>query len=138
MSALVGIDARIDISADGVSGWTAIPERNNFSISINVDTAEHKIFVATLADAWIEKARTWMAWSGSLDGYYDDADDSIFDAVVAGVVIYLRFYDSVDALTKYWQGAAIMTSVEHATGTDDYATLSVDFEGHGALARVSS
>lgn len=138
MSALVGIDARVDISTDGGSVWNPIPERNNFTISINVDTAEHKVFVATLADAWIEKARTWMAWSGSLDGYYDDADDSIFTTMVAGDTIDLRFYDSRAATTKYWQGSAVLTSVEHSTGVDDYSTLSVDFEGQGALSRVTS
>lgn len=138
MAAIVGIDARVDISTDGGSVWNPLPERNEFSININVDAAEHKVFVATLADAWIEKARTWMAWSGSLSGYYDDADDTIFDTVVQGDVIKLRFYDSMRSPTKYWQGDAILTSVDHSTGTDDFATLSVDFEGQGALTRVSS
>lgn len=136
MAAIVGIDARIDISTDGGSTWTELPERNEFSISINVDVAEHKVFVASLADAWVEKARTWMSWSGSLQGYYDDADDTIFDTVVAGEVVALRFYDSRNTASKYWQGNALLTSVEHSTGTDDFSTLSVDFEGQGALTRV--
>lgn len=137
MAAIVGIDARVDISSNGTD-WTAVAERNEFSISIRVDTAEHKIFVASLADAWSNKARTWMSWSGSLNGYYDDADDTIFDTVVAGEEVYLRFYDSRNASGKYWQGVAILTSVEHSTGTDDYATLSVEFEGQGALERYNS
>lgn len=137
MTAIVGIDARVDMSTDGGSIWTPLPERNEFSINIRVDTAEHKIFVESLADAWANKARTWMAWSGSLNGYYDDSDDTIFDAVVAGEEVMLRFYDSRNAPSKYWQGTAILTTVEHSTGTDDYATLSVEFEGQGALARVS-
>ena len=137
MAAIVGIDARVDLSSDG-SNWTPLSERNEFSISIRVDVAEHKVFVASLADAWSNKARTWMAWSGSLSGYYDDEDDTIFDTVVAGEEIYLRFYDSRNASSKYWQGIAILTSVEHSTGTDDYATLSVEFEGQGALERISS
>ena len=136
MAAIVGIDARVDISSNGAD-WTALAERNEFSISIRVDTAEHKIFVASLADAWSNKARTWMSWSGSLNDYYDDADDTIFDTVVAGEEVYLRFYDSRNASGKYWQGIAILTSVEHSTGTDDYATLSVEFEGQGALERYS-
>lgn len=137
MAAIVGIDARVDISTDGGTIWTAISERNEFSISINVDIAEHKVFVATLADAWVGKARTWMNWNGSLSGYYDDATDVIFDTVVAGLAVKLRFYDSFGrAPTKYWQGDALLTSVEHSTGTDDYSTLNVDFEGLGALTRL--
>lgn len=138
MAAIVGIDARVDFSTDGGNNWDEIPERNEFSININVDTAEHKVFVANLAAAWIEKARTWMSWSGSLSGYYDDADDSIFDTVVAGAVIMIRFYDSRNVSTKYWEGSAVLTSVDHSTGTDDFSTLSVDFEGQGALTRVTS
>ncbi len=139
MAAIVGIDARIDIArtAPGYADWTQLPERNEFSISINVDAAEHKVFVASLADAWVEKARTWMAWSGSLSGYYDDANDTIFDTVVEGEVVKLRFYDSQRDLTKYWEGFAILTSVEHGVNTDDFATLNVDFEGQGALDRIS-
>lgn len=138
MAAIVGIDAKVDFSTDGGNNWDPIPERNEFSININVDTAEHKVFVANLAAAWIEKARTWMNWSGSLSGYYDDADDTIFDTVVAGAVIKIRFYDSRNVSTKYWEGDAILTSVDHSTGTDDFSTLSVDFEGQGALTRVTS
>jgi len=137
MSAIVGIDAKVEISTDGGSVWSEISERNEFSISINVDTAEHKIFVASLADAWIEKNRTWMSWSGSLSGYYDDANDVIFDTVMAGATIQIRFYDTRADLTKYWTGSAVLTSVEHGTNTDDFSTLNVDFEGQGALSRVS-
>ncbi len=138
MAAIVGIDAKIDLSANQGGSWTTLPERNEFTINIRVDVAEHKVFVATLADAWINKARTWMSWSGSLSGYYDDADDTIFDTVVAGSVVRLRFYDSRAATSKYWEGDALLTSVDHSTGTDDYSTLSVEFEGQGALTRVSS
>lgn len=137
MSAFVGIDARVDFSTDGGSTWVPLPERNEFSINIQVDVAEHKVFVATLADAWVTKARTWMNWSGSLSGYMDDADDTIFDTVVAGQTIQIRFYDSRSDLTSYWQGPAILTSVEHTTGVDDFSTLSVDFEGQGPLTRVN-
>ena len=137
MAAIVGINARIDLSSDNGTTWTPIAERNEFSISISVDVAEHKVFVATMADAWVSKARTWMSWSGSLAGYYDDADDTIFDTVVAGQTVKLRFYDDRNVTTKYWEGDAILTSVEHSTGTDDFSTLSVDFEGQGALTRIA-
>lgn len=136
MAAIVGIDAKIEISTDNGVTWTELPERNEFNISINVDAAEHKVFVPTLADAWVSKARTWMSWSGSLSGYYDDADDTIYDTVVAGNTVKLRFYDSRATAAKYWEGSAILTTVDHGTNTDDFSTLNVDFEGQGALSRV--
>ena len=94
MGAIVGIDALILVSDDAGVTWTELPERNEFSISIKVDVAEHKVFVKSLADAWADKKRTWMSWSGSLSGYMDDTDDTIFEKVVAGAQVTLRFYDS--------------------------------------------
>lgn len=138
MAAIVGIDARVDLSTDGGSNWTPLSERNEFTISISVDVAERRPFVASLSDAWVYKARTWMNWSGSLSGYYDDADDTIFNTMKAGNTVKLRFYSSRATTTKYWEGDALLTSVEHGVTTEDFATLSVDFEGVGALTRVSS
>ena len=135
MAAIVGIDGKIQISKDGGSTWVDISERNEYTISLNVDVAEHKVFVQTLADAWIGKQRTWMSWSGSLSGFYDDASDEIFDDVRAGDPVILRFYPSRANTSSYWQGSAILTSVEHAVNTDDFATLNVDFEGDGTLEK---
>lgn len=139
MAAIVGIDAQIDMSTDGptYSSWSMLPERNEFSISISVDTAEYKPFVASLSAAWITKARTWMSWSGSASGYFDDADDTIFDQVVAGTTVKLRFFTKRDS-TDCWEGLAVLTSVDHSVSTDDYATLDVDFEGQGALTRTTA
>ncbi len=138
MAAIVGIDARVDLSTDSGQNWSPLSERNEFTITISVDVAERRPFVASLADAWVYKARTWMNWSGSLRGYYDDADDTIFDTMKTGNVVMLRFYDSRAVTTKYWEGDALLTSVEHGVTTEDFATLSVDFEGVGSLDRVSS
>jgi len=148
MGAIVGVDALVLMSEDNGTTWVPLPERNEFSINIKVDTAEHKVFVASLADAWSDKRRTWMSWSGSLQGYYDDADDTIFDKVVEGAEVLLRCYDSryenlavadvIANVFKYWQGKAILTSIDHGTGTEDFSTLNVDFEGIGKLNRVTT
>ena len=51
MAAIVGIDAKIEISTDDGTTWVEMPERNQFNINISVDTAEHKTFKESLADA---------------------------------------------------------------------------------------
>jgi hypothetical protein len=145
MALIVGIDAYIAFSTNGGTSWTGLAGRNEFSISIQVDNAEGRVFAASLADAWVQKRRTWMSWSGSISGLYDDADDTIFDTMVAGQLVKIRFYPSrydatltnnlPTAITKYWMGDALLTSVEHGVGTDDFATLNVDFEGSGALLK---
>lgn len=156
MAAIVGIDAAILIATEGEStlpswngsawtlgNWSLLPERNELSINIAVDVAEHKPFVATLADAWVGKARTWMDWSGSFSGFYDDADDSIFTTMKAGVVKQCIIFDSratatSGAQTDYWYGAILLTSVDHTTGSEDFSTLDVDFEGSGPLYRSAT
>jgi hypothetical protein len=148
MGAIVGVDALVLMSEDNGTTWIPLPERNEFSINIKVDTAEHKVFVTSLAEAWSDKRRTWMSWSGSLQGYYDDASDTIFDKVVEGAEVLLRFYDTryenltvedvIANVFKYWQGKAILTSIDHGTGTEDFSTLNVDFEGIGKLNRVTT
>lgn len=135
MAAIVGIDAKIEVSTDNGVTWAEMPQRNNFQINIQVDTAEHKTFKASLAEAWKNSARTWMSWSGSMSGYYDDADTTIFDNVVEGAAVKLRFYTSRNSPGKRWVGTAILTSINHTTNTDDFASLDVDFSGNGPLAQ---
>jgi len=123
-----------------VSPWMELPERNEISLSISVDVAEHRPFVASLADAWVGKARTWMDWSGSLSGFYDDADDSIFNTMKAGMAVWMIMFDSraretTGTPSTYWFGKILLTSVDHTTGSEDFSTLDVDFEGAGKLLR---
>lgn len=127
-------------SPDDVSPWQELPERNEISLNISVDVAEHRPFVASLADAWVGKARTWMDWAGSFSGFYDDADDSIFNTMKAGQTVWVVMFDSREVETEstpstYWFGKILLTSVDHTTGTEDFSTLDVDFEGAGVLYR---
>jgi hypothetical protein len=116
--------------------WVQFTERNEVSINISVDVAEHKVFVTSLAEAWVEKARLYMDWSGSLSGYYDDADDSIFTTMKAGIDIWVLIFDSKRDTTKYWLGKCLLTSVDHSTPNEDFSTLETDFEGTGKLYRT--
>ena len=158
MSAIVGIDAAILTAPLGetvlpswdsgtgtwtLGAWTLLPERNELSISISVDVAEHRPFVASLEDAWVGKARTWMDWSGSFSGFYDDEDDSIFTNMKAGLKLQTVIFDSrltavSAAQTDYWFGKILLTSVDHTTGSEDFSTLDVDFEGAGPLYRSAT
>ena len=162
MAAIVGIDAEVlyvpfaDVDGDGALllpiwdsstetwdftpgaadyTWVRIPERNEFSLNINVDVAEHKVFVTSLAEAWVEKARLYMDWSGSLSGYYDDSDDTVFTQMRTGLEIVIVFFDSKRSTSDYWVGKCLLTSVDHSTPNEDFSTLDVDFEGTGKLYR---
>jgi len=66
MGAIVGVDALVLMSEDNGTTWIPLPERNEFSINIKVDTAEHKVFVTSLAEAWSDSEG---AYDLSLDEY---------------------------------------------------------------------
>lgn len=116
--------------------WIQFTERNEVSINISVDVAEHKVFVTSLAEAWVEKARLYMDWSGSLSGYYDDANDEIFTTMKSGADIWVLIFDSKRNTSKYWLGKCLLTSVDHSTPNEDFSTLEADFEGTGKLYRT--
>jgi len=124
--------------------WLQFPERNEFSISISVDIAEHKVFVASPADAWVDKARLFMDWSGSMSGYLDSSTDTIFVNMKAGASLWVIFINSKtndapsdDAEpTQYWLGKIILGSIDMSTPVEDYVTLDVDFSGSGELYRT--
>lgn len=123
--------------------WAIFPERNEFAISISVDIAEHKVFRGSPSGAWVEKARLYMDWSGSMSGYLDNTDDTIFEEMKAGVSLWVLFVDSKseDIPTgdnepdNYWLGKVILGSIDRTTGNEDFASLDVDFEGSGELYR---
>lgn len=126
------------------SPWIYLPERNEVSLSISVDVAEHKPFVTSLNYAWVDKGRTWMSWSGSFSGYYTDSNDTIFNTMKAGQAVWMCMFDSRAVATldtpaipdKAWLGKVLLTSVDHTTGSEDFSTLDVDFDGLDPLYRV--
>jgi len=115
--------------------WEEFTERNEINITVNVDTAEHKVFVANVEDAWVTKARLYMNWNGSISGYYDDANDIIFETMKNGKMVWLYIVNTKEDPTKYWLGSALLTTVDSGIVNEDFTSLDVDFEGSGPLYR---
>lgn len=134
-----------DLSVNnGEYTWNVFPERNEFSISISVDIADHKVFVSSPTGAWTEKARLYMDWSGSMSGYLDNTDDTIFNAMKAGETLWTTFVDSksnditqgaANQPNNFWLGKIVLGTIDRTTPNEDYATLDADFEGNGELYR---
>lgn len=128
---------------DSSYSWVQFPERNEFSISISVDIAEHKVFVEDPSDAWVGKARLYMDWSGSMSGYLDTSNDTIFTSMKAGDDLWVMFVNSKtsdapnddETPAQYWLGQVILGSIDMSTPNEDYVTLDVDFAGSGQLYR---
>lgn len=123
------------VCVDALVYWAGavFTERNDASVSIDVDIAEARPFVANMAAAYAAKTATWKSWTASLSGYYDDTNNAVQNAIRDGTTAQLVIYPSRADLTAYWYGNALVSSVEHGITSEDYSELNAEFEGSGAL-----
>lgn len=107
-----------------------IPSLNSWSL----DMATDKLEVTAFGDANKTYVQGLKDVSGSLAGFWDSADDAIFDAsdATGGVKLYL--YPSSDAPTIYFYGPAWLdASID--VGVNDAVTISGDFAANGSWGR---
>lgn len=110
-----------------------MPERNEATVSWDVDIAEARPFVPTAADAFVAQTATWKSASVSLAGYYDDADFSIIDTAINNTKATLLVYPTRQQTTKYWKATVVINSLEHVINSEDYAELNVEASVDGKL-----
>lgn len=130
MGKILGINALVYI------GGVEVPQRNSWSITVNRELQEARVFQATGASSsWVEQTGGFRSWSGSLEGYYDDGDETLTDAIIAGDgKRALLLYENRSTLSNYWYGVAWF-ELSQNTGVDGFVELSADFTGDGALTR---
>lgn len=86
---------------------------------------------------WRELAEGLRSWSGSTSHFHaEDATvnvDDLYAHILARTSVEVLF-STEQTGDKRWSGTARVTSVEVSAGVEDNVTLSVSFEGTGALA----
>lgn len=132
MAKIVCVDALVYFAG------TILPERNEATVSWDTDVAEARPFVDSLSVAFSDKQPTWKDWSVSLSGYYDDTDDTVVDAAIAGTTDTIIVYPTRANLTNYWYGTAFLASVEQTVTSEDYSELGCEAEGSGALTWINN
>lgn len=127
------------VAVDALVYWngSALANRNETTVSQEVDIAEARPFVSSIANAYATKLPTWKSWKVSLNGYYDDTDDTLQNAIKDGTVGQIVIYPTRDTLTAYWYGNAFASSVENSITSEDYVELNAEFEGSGVLTWIS-
>src|SRR5512142_986965 len=103
------------VCVDALVYWngTALGGRNDASITQDVEVAEAKPFVASMSAAYANKLPSWKSWKATLSGYYDDADETVQNAISAGTVAQLVVYPTRSNLNNYWYGDGFVSSCEH-------------------------
>lgn len=127
-----GKSGQVYISTTGSGTAVPVAALSSWSISL----AKDRVDVTAFGDANKQKVQGLSEVTGSLSGFWDDTEDTPFDASDSadGCKIYL-YPDAANAPTKYWYGPAWLDIGEVAAAVDGAATLSGSFEANGAWAR---
>lgn len=122
-----GKNGVVYLSITGAGAATSIIGLNKWSIDMPTDKVEvtafgasNKAYVAGVPDA-----------SGTLSGFWDSADDNLYDASRStdGVKMYL--YPSSVSPTKYWYGPA-WVDFSLDTGISDSVKVSGGWKANGS------
>lgn len=122
MAKIVCVDALVYLNGD------VLAERNEATVSFDVDIAEARPFVPSPSQAFVHKAATWKDGSISLSGYFSDGEtDDAIDLAIQGGTYSFLIYPRRSVLTQYWKGNVIINSLEHTITSEDFSEL--NFEG---------
>jgi predicted secreted protein len=112
-------------------GSSQVAEVKSWSLEITSDTVDASI----IGTQWRKNQATIKSWSGSLDGFWDDADTNGQGELTAGTTVTLNLYPEGDEEgAKYWSGDAIITSISYSASFDGLVEVTFSFTGNGALS----
>jgi hypothetical protein len=130
MSLVVCIDALIYWNG------SVLANRNTTSVKQIVAVAEAKPFVANYASAYASKQPTWKDWTVTINGYYDNTDKTIQNAIANGTTGQVVIYPTRTDLTNYWYGNAFVTAPDHTMTSEAYSELNAELAGSGVLTWI--
>lgn len=125
MAVTRGLDILVHIGTQAVGG------QQGCTLSMEADTID----TSNKNDfGWASFIGGAKQWSVSCDGQFvvdDQGQKAIMDAFINGTEVEIEMKNQAE--TIYYKGKAVVTSVEVDAQFDDVATLSVEFQGKGAL-----
>ena len=125
-----GIDGIVKVGVNSILNVT----------SFTLEEVTETIDVTSMGDGNRVVLPTFVGFSGSFDGYWDQTDASLGHTAVlepiirAGETISFEFYPAGDGVgNMYYSGSAIVASVSRSSSYDGAVEYSVSFEGTGNL-----
>lgn len=119
-----------NVKINGSSG-SALSNIQNASLTVSLDTAESTAF----GDTWKEYTALAKAWGLTVSVHYDNTDTTVSslrtefisgDGVVTSVTMY-------ETASCWFQGDTILTGYNEGASVNGMDTLSLTFQGNGAL-----
>lgn len=117
-------------------GGAEVPNRNSISISFDREVSEARTFQDVVAGGpWSEQIPGFRTWTVDINGYYDDADDTVLGQINAAASQLVVAYESRENMGRYWYGYAWFNLAEEIS-VDDVVTLNMSGVGTGPLTRI--
>lgn len=127
-----GKEGQVYVSTSGSTVAVPVIALSNWSLSL----ARDRVDVTAFGDVNKTKVQGLAEVSGSASGFWDDTEDTLFDAADSadGTNMYL-YPDAANAEAKYWYGTAFLDISEIGAAVDGAVPVSVTFEAKGAWDR---
>ena len=126
MSTHSGSEGKVFVGTDQVA------EIKSWSLEITSDVTNASV----IGTAWQKNQATIKSFSGSFDGFWDDADADGQGALIVGGTVTLNMYAAGnDTGDKYWSGDVIITSIGYNAAFDGLVEASFSYTGTGALTQ---
>ena len=111
-------------------GSNPVAEIRSYSVDHQADTIEDSVMGDT--------SRTYQvglqSWSASIDCFWDD-DDAPQVSLSAGASVVLKFYpEGTTSSSTYYEGTALITSVNRSSSFDGLFEVSFSATGTGPLS----
>lgn len=103
----------------------------------NLEVTSDIVDTTTIGCSWRKNHPTIKSWSGSLDAFWDESNDSGQNKLTAGNVVTLNLYPSNDEIgSPYYSGRVIITSLAFKAAFDGLVEASFSFTGTDALVQA--
>lgn len=140
MAAVIGKNGSVKVSkgTSGTSSIETIAYVDSFSLNPSVETID----ITAYGSTWRSRISGLRDWSGSFNLTLDRTDSGqlliltkIEGSDSGGSDLAMRFYTTSVA---YWGGTVIPTGFTVNSNVADKVTLSVNFQGNGALSYTAA
>jgi len=114
-------------------GANTVGEMKSWSISTSIETADD----SAMGDAWKSHLVGQKKWSGEAEVHFDGADTAQAACIEGASIALAGYPEAAGSGAHYFTGTATVTKVDVKATMNDIVSMSVSFEGNGALTRTT-
>lgn len=126
MARYAGKKGLVYVSEGNGASAVAVNQLTKWSLDMSTD----KLDVTCFGDANKVWVQSWGQFKGTFTGFWNDSEDTVFEAAASADGCYIYLYPSSDAIGKYWYGPAFL-DVSMDTDVNGTVGMSGSFSASG-------